>query len=144
MKLKGRVWKDERQWLIEIPAFDGMTQGHSRKDALRMMESYVRDALEMPDFVVAVDYLGGEEVSLTVTDPKPLVALMISRTRTASGFTMQEISDRMGKKGRNAVRQYETGKHDPSITKLQELAEAMGFDLQIDLVPRQKSKKKAG
>ena len=144
MKLKGRVWKDEKFWLLEVPAFDGMTQGQSRKEALRMMESYVRDALEMPGYEISVEHHGGDEITLTVSDPKPLVALMVSRTRSASGLTMQEICDRMGKKGRNAVRQYETGKHDPSITKLQELAAAMGFDVQLDLVPRQKLKKKAG
>ena len=86
MRLKGQVWKDAKIWLIEVPAFDGMTQGHSRKDAQRMMESYVRDALEMPNYEVIVEYLGGDEIALTVSDPKPLVALMVSRTRSASGI----------------------------------------------------------
>jgi hypothetical protein len=41
MELEGRIWKDGKFWLVEIPILDAMTQGKSRKDALRMIEDAV-------------------------------------------------------------------------------------------------------
>jgi hypothetical protein len=36
MRLGGRIWKDNKVWLAEVPMLDAMTQGRSRRDALRM------------------------------------------------------------------------------------------------------------
>jgi predicted RNase H-like HicB family nuclease len=44
--LEGRVWKDGKFWLVEIPILGAMTQGKSRKDALRMIEDAVTGLIE--------------------------------------------------------------------------------------------------
>lgn len=42
MELEGRLWKSGKFWLVEVPALEVMTQGHSRKEALSM----IADAIE--------------------------------------------------------------------------------------------------
>jgi hypothetical protein len=37
----GKVWKDKKFWLIEIPLLNGMTQGKSQNDALMMVEDLI-------------------------------------------------------------------------------------------------------
>jgi hypothetical protein len=34
MRLSGRIWKDGKFWLAEVPMLDAMTQGHSEREAL--------------------------------------------------------------------------------------------------------------
>ncbi len=46
MELQGKVWKDGKFWLVEIPSLDVMTQGKSKKDALRMIEDAVAGLIE--------------------------------------------------------------------------------------------------
>ena len=46
MELEGRIWKDGKFWLVEVPILDVMTQGKSRKDALRMIEDAVSGLIE--------------------------------------------------------------------------------------------------
>jgi transcriptional regulator with XRE-family HTH domain len=45
----------------------------------------------------------------------------VERNRNTQGLTLQEIANRLGIKGRSAIKQYETGKHDPSFAKAQQL-----------------------
>jgi len=140
MYLKGRVWKEKKFWLVECPALQAMTQGRSRKEALAMLADWIRAILDRPDFQLDITARGrsSDEVLVRVHDPRPIVALMIERNRHACGLTLQQIADRVGIKGRAAIKQYETGKHDPGFTQAQKLFRALGYDIQIDLIPIQK------
>jgi hypothetical protein len=40
MRFQGRLRKDGQWWLAEVPVFDAMTQGHSRKEALAMITDW--------------------------------------------------------------------------------------------------------
>lgn len=143
MQLKGKVTKVGKYWAITCPALQADTQGTSRKDALAMMEDWVKSMLDDQDFDVKATFTGKDEFVLSVKDAKPIIAMIVARNRNSSGLSLAEISSKLGAKSRNAVHQYETGKHDPSISKLQELVDAMGYDVRIELVPHPKAKKKA-
>jgi len=41
MRFSGKIYKDGRFWLAEIPILDVMTQGHTRKGALEMAADMV-------------------------------------------------------------------------------------------------------
>ncbi len=41
MEMEGKIWKDGKFWLVEVPALDAMTQGKTRKEALEMVEDLV-------------------------------------------------------------------------------------------------------
>jgi len=41
MRFSGKIYKDGRFWLAEIPILDAVTQGHTRKEALEMAADMV-------------------------------------------------------------------------------------------------------
>ncbi len=52
MQLRGKVWKVGKFWAINCPALLADTQGISKKDALDMMEDWVKTMLDNPKFGV--------------------------------------------------------------------------------------------
>src|SRR5438128_2892199 len=40
MRFQGELHKDGRFWLAEVPVFDAMTQGRTRKEALNMISDW--------------------------------------------------------------------------------------------------------
>lgn len=117
MEIAGKIWKDGKFWLVEIPALDAMTQGDSRKEALAMIEdlvfemskSYFKDYLPEDFSVTIVDYKE-DVIGVTSNDNKLLLALSLRRQREKSGSTVREASERLGSKSPNAYAQYERGK----------------------------------
>ena len=51
MRLYGRVYKDGKWWLAEVPLLDAMTQGRSRKEALAMVADLLETLVEPPWFL---------------------------------------------------------------------------------------------
>jgi hypothetical protein len=49
-------------------------------------------------------------------------------------MTLQNITNKIGQKYVNAVRQYEAGQVEASFSKFQDLVYAMGYDLKISLI----------
>ena len=139
MRLPVRIWKDGKFWIVEAACLDATTQGRSRKEALAMLEDWVRSSLDSKDYVVNVEHVSGNDAVMSVEDPKPLIGLMLQRTRALSGLTYAAVANGLHAKSRNAFRQYETGQHDPGLSKLCELVGVLGFQLEINLVPYKKA-----
>ena len=128
MELEGRVWKDGKFWLIEIPALNLMTQGKNRKDALAMakdailglFECYFESEVDENVSITVNDY-GKDVVGITSNDTKLLLALSLIKQREKSGTTVREASERLGSKSPNAYAQYEKGKTNISLEKYEKL-----------------------
>ncbi len=128
MELEGKVWKDGKFWLIEVPPLNLMTQGKSRKDAIAMAEDailglfecYFDSELGDDVSVTVVDY-GEGVVGVTSNEPKLLLALSLIKQREKSGTTIREASQRLGSKSPNAYAQYEKGKTSISLEKYEKL-----------------------
>jgi hypothetical protein len=126
MEMEGKIWKDGKFWLVEIPALDAMTQGKTRKEALAMAEDLVfemaKSYLEVgKDFIVtAIDYKK-DRIGITANDTRLLLALSLRRQREQSGSTVREASKRLGSKSPNAYAQYERGRTSISVDKYEEL-----------------------
>lgn len=131
MEIEGKIWKDGKFWLVEIPALDAMTQGKSRKGALAMAKDLV---LEMTrnyfeneigkDFTVTVIDYKKDVIVVTASDNRLFLALSLRRQREKSGSTVREASERLGSKSPNAYAQYERGKTSISVDKYEELLTA--------------------
>ena len=128
MELEGRVWKDGKFWLIEIPALNLMTQGKNRKDALAMAEDAILGLFECyfesevdENVSVTINDYGKELVGVTSNDTKLLLALSLIKQREKSGTTVREASERLGSKSPNAYAQYEKGKTNISLEKYEKL-----------------------
>lgn len=136
MKLTGNVWKEGRFWIVHVPALHLDTQGFTRKEALKMAEDWVQSALNDPHFKVDITVTGKSELVMGFNDPKPILALMIERTRSASGLTYAEVANKLDLKSRSNIKSLTNGKHDPGFTKILKLLEAMGYDIEIGLKKR--------
>ena len=121
MRFKGKVWKDGKFWLIEVPALDVMTQGNTKREALEMIADAIEVLVDKPDFKIEVHAGRGDEIEVGSEDIGLLTALFLQRRRQASGLTLAETAKRLGAKSHNAYARYEQGKSVPTIEKLVEL-----------------------
>jgi predicted RNase H-like HicB family nuclease len=128
MELEGKVWKDGKFWLVEVPILDTMTQGKSKKDALRMIkdavdgliESYFEDKSRKTLGVKAF-FRKDNTIGITANDTKILLSLSLIKQREKSNSTVREVSKRLGSKSPNAYAQYERGRLSVTLEKYEEL-----------------------
>jgi DNA-binding XRE family transcriptional regulator len=125
MRLQGRIWKEGRVWLVEIPILGAMTQGRSRRDAYMMAADLVESLAGRSGFKVTVHPTGKDELELSSNDVRTLVALLLRRLRESSGLTLAEAAERLGVKSRNAYARYEQGVSVPTIEQLNKLIAAV-------------------
>jgi len=50
MRFPGKIYKDGKFWLAEIPILEAMTQGHTRKKALEMVADMVETMVNKKGF----------------------------------------------------------------------------------------------
>jgi hypothetical protein len=125
MRLHGRVYKDGKFWLAEVPILDAMTQGHTRKEALAMVADLLETLANRPGFSVQVHLGKHEEFEVSATDIRGLLSLLLRRQRERSGLSLAEAAARLGAKSRNAYARYERGTSVPTLDKLTELLQAV-------------------
>ena len=125
MRFSGKIYKDGRFWLAEIPILDVMTQGHTRKEALEMAADMVETMANKEGFRVKVALVSGNEFEVGPTDHNSLISLLLRRKRELSGLSLSQAAKRLGASSRNAYARYEQGRSNPTIDKLNELLYAV-------------------
>ena len=125
MRLYGRVYKDGKFWLAEIPILDAMTQGRTRKEAFVMVADLLETWANRPGFSVQVHPGKHEAFEVSATDSRNLISLLLRRQRERSGLSLAEAAARLGAKSRNAYARYEHGTSVPTLDKLTELLQAV-------------------
>jgi len=135
MRVYGRVYRNGRQWLVEIPLLDAMTQGRTKKKAYAMAVDLVVTLVGKPGFKAHVYPGKGEELEFGATPSRLLIALVLRRQREASRLSLAEVAHRMGASSRNTYARYEQGVSVPTIEKLTELLRVVtsGRDLVLRL-----------
>ena len=129
MRFKGKVWKGRKFWLVEVPALDVMTQGHTKREALEMIADAIEVLVNRPDFKADVYAAGrGGDFEVGSRNIGALVALYLQRRRQASGLTLAEVAKLLGAKSHNAYARYEQGKSVPTIEKLVQLLSVVDKD----------------
>ena len=121
MRFEGRIWKDGRDWLVEVPMLDLMTQGRSRKQALAMIVDAIDSLANKQHFRATVHRIDDDRIEVGSNDAGLLTALMLRRQREAHGLSLAEVSRRLGQSSRNAYARYERGASTPTIDHLQKL-----------------------
>ena len=132
MRFEGRVKKEGRFWLVEIPAFDALTQGRSKREAYGMAKDLLETMADTPGFKVTVYPAGrGDVFEVGANRVRVLVALLLRRQRERQGLTLAEAAKRMGQRSRNAYARYEQGKTMPTVEKLDQLLKVIAPDQTI-------------
>lgn len=133
MELEGRVWKDEKSswWLVEVSFLDLMTQGKTRKEALRMIEDAIMELLKdsyarlvKKSFNISVSLYQNGVIGIGASDDKLLFALGLKRQRESSGSSIRDVAKRLNSSSPNAYARYERALVKPSLEKCDQLLRA--------------------
>lgn len=124
MRFEGRVFRDGKWWLAEIPILDAMTQGRTRKEALEMLVDWLETMVDSKLFRARVFPRGRNEFEVAGTDAAAMTALLLRRRRLASGASLRDIATRLGSSSRNSYARYERGDAVPTVEKLDALLKA--------------------
>ena len=126
MKFQGKAFKDGNFWLADIPFFELMTQGRTKKELLLMVEDLFITLADKKSFEVNVKCTKDGILEIGSNDNKVMISLLLKRKRQLNNLTIQQVAERLGSTSKNAYARYEQGKTLPGIDKLQELLNATG------------------
>src|SRR5205085_176795 len=124
MRFEGKLARDGRFWLAEIPLLRAMTQGRTRAEALLMIGDWLETMIDRSGFQARAHPRGKYEFEVSGTDAAAMTALLLRRLREANGASLREVAARMGASSRNAYARYERGEAVPSPEKLDALVKA--------------------
>jgi len=125
MRFQGKLRRDGKFWLAEVPVFDAMTQGRTRKDALDMIADWFVTMADRKGFSVEIHPVGRHGFEASSTDTRTMVSLLLQRQRQRSGLSLAQAAKRLGARSRNAYARYERGVSVPTVEKLDELLRAV-------------------
>lgn len=131
MRFPGRIKKDGKFWLVEIPAFDAFTQGRTKREALAMAEDLVETMAGVSGFRAAAYPSGGETFEIGANRIGVLLALLLRRQRERQGLSLAQAAAKLGQRSKNAYARYEQGKSMPTVEKLEQLLKAIAPDQKI-------------
>jgi len=83
MRFEGKVVRDGRWWLAEVPLLDAMTQGRTRKEALDMIGDWLETMADRMGFRATVYFRGSAEFEVAGSDAAAMTALLLRRQREA-------------------------------------------------------------
>lgn len=131
MELEGKIWKSGKFWLVEVPAIQVMTQGHSREEAIMMLVDAVEGLIdcyfpsESKGFNVDVlEYKRGV-IGVSTSNNSLMLAFSLRRQREVSKSTVREVSERLGSNSPNAYARYEKGRARISLDQYERLLQAV-------------------
>lgn len=124
MRFEGKVFRQGKWWLAEIPLLDALTQGRTRKEALEMIADWLETMIDGRGFQATVFHRGGGEFEIAGSNTAAMTALLLRRRREASGKSLRDIASTLGSTSRNAYARYERGDAVPTVEKLDALLKA--------------------
>ena len=125
MRFSGKIYKDGKYWLAEIPILDLMTQGRTKREAYEMVADMMDTMVNQKDFEITVFKGKKDTFEVGSSDVKYFVCLLLQRKRELSGLSLSQVASRLGMPSRNTFARYEQGKSVPSVEKLNDLLRAV-------------------
>ena len=86
MRFEGRITKEGKFWLVEIPAFDALTQGRTKREAYEMAKDLIETMAGKPGFEVTVYPVGRDAFEIGANSTGTLLALLLKRQRERQGM----------------------------------------------------------
>ena len=125
MRFSGRVYKDGKFWLAEIPILDLITQGRTKKEAYEMVADMLETMVNKEEFRVNIFKGANNMFEVGSREPKHMISLLLQRKREISGLSLSQVANRLGTTSRNSYARYEHGRSVPTVVKLNELLHAV-------------------
>ncbi|MBZ0107647.1 MAG: hypothetical protein K8F52_03165 [Candidatus Scalindua rubra] len=100
MRFSGKIYKNGKFWLAEIPILDVMTQGHSRKEAFEMVGDLIETMADKEGFHVSVYSNRQEYFEIGSEYTRTLVSILLQRKRELSGLSLAQVVEKIGTSSR--------------------------------------------
>ena len=81
MRFHGTLHSEGKFWLAEVPVFDAMTQGRTRKEALTMIVDWFETMANRKGFAVDLHPVGRGEFEVSSSDARTMVSLLLQLQR---------------------------------------------------------------
>jgi hypothetical protein len=135
MRFQGKLYKEGKLWLAEVPIFAAMTQGRTRQQAFAMISDWFETLVDRPGFFVTVHEGKKGAFQVSGSDTRAMVCLLLQRQRQLNGLSLAAAAERLGAKSRNAYARYEQGTSVPTVEKLDKLLQAVSGGRDFVLLP---------
>ena len=140
MQLEVTLTKSGKFWVSEIAALDIMSQGTTKIEAVMMAISALKDLVSHYfEEGINVEPIGIERLGkrkscfVRTSDYDTIVAFIVKHLRVKSETSVRGMASKLSVKGTGSVTQYESGKHCPSLEKIDAILRAFGKELRIDI-----------
>lgn len=130
MRVEAKIWKRGRAWIAESKALCVVTEGRSRQDAAYMLCDAVNGLMKAYNIEADVDVVDTTETYVE-SSPAALLAFILRQHRSATGTSLAKASKKLGQGSRNSIARYESGRADPTASKIQELLDAVAPGLAL-------------
>ena len=131
MELVGKVWKDGKFWIVEVPAIDVCTQGRTKKDALMMIQEAILELMaeyfpinDIKNIKLEVFNIEKNAIGIKASNNSLIVSFSLIRQREQSQSTVREVAGRLGFSSPNAYAQYERGNMCIGLDQYERLLQA--------------------
>ena len=118
MKFQGKIYKDNKFWLAEIPFLQLMTQGYTKKEVIVMVEDLFQTLANKNDFEVNVISFKNGNIEIGSNDTNAMIRILLQRKRQISGLSLSQVAKKLGSSSKNSYARYEQGRSTPSLEKL--------------------------
>ncbi len=138
---RGKVYKEGKFWMIEVPDLDLMTQGHTKNEAYEMLVDLLKTAIDRRAFKPDIARHSNNTFLLRGRDEhseKDLIALMLKRQRARAGLSLKDMAKLLKASSKNAYARYEHGDSVPSPIKVEKILRVMGLTLEWRVRSRDK------
>lgn len=132
MELEGKIWKEGKFWIVEVPTIDVCTQALTRKNALSMIEDAIFELIkeyfsedELDEFHLQINDYKKDLIGISTSNNNLMVSFSLIRQREISKSTIREVAERLGSKSPNAYAQYECGKMGITLDQYERLLKAV-------------------
>lgn len=132
MIFTGTIKKHGKFWIVEVPAFEAMTQGRTKAEAYTMIHDWFVSMLQDESMVKTMP-LDIDRVAIQLSPTKEVFALLLQRQRQKSGLSIRDVAKLLGFKSPNAYAAYEKGRREPSISLAAKLLSAVSKQDHLDL-----------
>jgi len=132
MELVGKIYKSGKLWLVEVPVIDVCTQGHTRKEALKMIEDAIIELFksyfkseEVQGLKLEIVPHKKNEIGIKASNNNLMLSFSLIRQREMSQSTVREVAERLGSKSPNSYAQYERGRMRITLDQYERLLAAI-------------------
>ena len=129
MQLEGKIYRDGKFWLVEVPALDLMTQGSTRDEAIFMIKDAIEELIDCyfddNSINIFVNDYENDLIGIGCDNIKALFAFSLKRQREKNDFSIREMSAKLDSNSPNAYARYEKGRTKITLERYDQIIKAM-------------------